>query len=68
MILRFTLRSAAYPTKALNKFYEWANDLDLKLSLEKCTVFHMGYLNQRYNYTLGGIALQKTSLVRDLES
>ena len=51
---------------ALDKFYEWSNTLDLKLSVEKCSVLHIGHRNQRYDYTLNDTVLCKTVLVCDL--
>jgi len=51
---------------ALDKFYEWTLNLDLKLSVGKCAVVHFGHGNNQFQYTLNGDVLSKETVIRDL--
>ena len=51
---------------ALDRFYEWTKQLDLKLSIEKCMVMHFGARNHNYVYTLCDQEIIKTTIVKDL--
>ena len=50
----------------LNRVYEWAQLWQLKLSLPKCEVIHIGHRNPQNDYVLGGVTLNSVSDLRDL--
>ena len=50
----------------LTRVFEWAEKWQLKLSLPKCEVLHLGHGNQRYVYRLGNADLRATESIRDL--
>jgi hypothetical protein len=52
-----------------NSIDTWAKnvkDLDMRLSIEKCSVLHLGKNNPRKSYSINGISLKVTSSMRDL--
>jgi exonuclease III len=51
---------------AIDDFFLWTKQLDLKLSVEKCLVMHCGMRNQRYPYFIDGKRLAQTTRARDL--
>lgn len=52
--------------ETLDKFLEWSNRLDLKLSINKCAVLHFGHNNSRHTYALGSEQLAVKASIKDL--
>lgn len=51
---------------ALDDFHAWSDRMGLRLSTNKCGVFHMGARNHRYPYFLEGTPLERLATVKDL--
>ena len=52
--------------RALNHVSEWSTKWQLKISLEKCSVLHLGKNNIENPYFINGYELQRTNCVKDL--
>ena len=52
--------------KDLNSIMEWANKWKMEFNVDKCKVMHLGRLNPKHTYTMGGRNLAATSAEKDL--
>jgi hypothetical protein len=50
----------------LDKLFSWASLWQLKISIPKCAVLHLGYINPGYTYSLGQFDLPNVKSVKDL--
>ena len=50
----------------LNRVMEWANKWKMEFNVDKCKVMHLGRLNPKHTYTMGGKDLTVTSQEKDL--
>ena len=50
----------------MQKFDEWCDSLDLKLSVEKCVVLHLGRRNAKHAYFINGLLVKKSESVENL--
>ena len=50
----------------LNSVMEWANKWKMEFNVDKCKVMHLGRLNPKHTYTMGGKDLTVTSQEKDL--
>ena len=51
---------------ALDKILDWSKRWQLKLSISKCNILHLGKNNKQYMYRINQCNLEKTTSCRDL--
>jgi hypothetical protein len=51
---------------ALDRLCEWADKWGMQFNVSKCKVMHMGRLNPRLTYSMGGLDLEETEEERDI--
>ena len=65
-----TRRRGSYGSEVLqrdlNRVMEWANKWKMEFNVDKCKVMHLGRLNPKHTYTMGGKDLTVTSQEKDL--
>ena len=60
------INNIAIIQETLDKFLEWCEGLDLRLSVNKCAVLHFGHNNPSHTYTPGTEQLAAKSSIKDL--
>ena len=45
---------------------KWANEMQLTLALNKCSILHLGNSNPQNDYVIDGLCLKKSNLTKDL--
>ena len=45
---------------------KWANEMQLTLALNKCSILHLGNSNPQYDYVIDDLCLKKSNLIKDL--
>ena len=58
--------SASEMQAIINNLGEWSRQWEMKFDLEKCSVLHFGFNNQKFQYTMNGADLQSESQQKDL--
>jgi hypothetical protein len=60
------ISSVAVLQSGLDKLNEWANEWQLSIAINKCSVLHIGNNNPQYSYNLQSVSLQNVIETTDL--
>jgi len=52
--------------EGLDALYAWSDFWQLPLSLQKCTILHLGRNNTHHNYSVNNVSLPDLTVVSDL--
>ena len=52
--------------ESLNSLYKWTEQWQLKISIDKCAVLHLGHHNQKMQYFINNVPIPSVDCIRDL--
>ena len=61
-----SLQDSSTLQNCLDQLCQWAKDWGMMFNEKKCKVVHFGRNNQRFNYSMNGVNLEKSDCERDL--